>query len=211
MSGSDTRLLILNAAERAFAEQGFAAVSIRQVVARAGVNLAAVHYHFGSKSALIEAVFSRRLQPINARRLEMLDTLEGSAGAESPPLEGVVRALIEPMLDLRQTDGDDGRIGARIYGRVIAEPNDDIQEMLRSQLHPVIERFTVAFSRALPDLPRAVLLWRIYYSVGATAHVMCDPARFKQLSGGICDPADVREVVRQLVTFLTAGLRAPVL
>ena len=210
MHRTDTKLAILDAAERAFAENGFERVSIRRIVAAAGVNIAAVHYHFGSKEALIEAVFNRRIQPINARRLEMLEALENASTGGALPLGGVVQALVEPMLELKSIAGETESHATRIYGRVIAESSRSLQTMLRRQFGPVLERFAAAFARALPDLPKPVLLWRITFSVGATAHIMCDPARLKEFSGGVCDTSDSTEVIRQLTRFLTAGLQAPV-
>ena len=73
---SATKEKILDTAERLFAEQGIGATSLRQIIGVAGVNLAAVHYHFGSKEALLEAVFARRIERVNRERLEMLDRVE---------------------------------------------------------------------------------------------------------------------------------------
>ena len=68
-----TKTKILNAAEDLFAARGPNAVSLRQVISRAKVNLAAIHYHFGSKESLLQAVLSRRLVPLNAERLALLE------------------------------------------------------------------------------------------------------------------------------------------
>jgi len=80
MSHTDTKDRILDVAERLFAEHGFANTSLRSITAEAGANLAAVNYHFQSKDALIQAVFARRLGPLNQARLEMLDAAEARAG-----------------------------------------------------------------------------------------------------------------------------------
>ena len=75
MAKADTKDTILDAAEDLFAEQGFGATSLRQLTARAGVNLAAVNYHFGSKEDLAKAVLRRRIEPINRERRERLDDM----------------------------------------------------------------------------------------------------------------------------------------
>ena len=78
MSDSDTRMRLILAAEQLFAENGIEGVSLRQVNVAAGQkNASATHYHFGSKDALIEAIFSHRMEAINARRTEILDALDG--------------------------------------------------------------------------------------------------------------------------------------
>ena len=69
MAQSETVERILDAAEQLFAEKGFAETSLRLITSKAGVNLAAVNYHFGSKEELFEAVLTRRLDPMNQQRL----------------------------------------------------------------------------------------------------------------------------------------------
>ena len=77
MAKTDTKTRILDTAERLFAQKGFDAVSLRNIIASAKVNLAAVHYHFGSKQALVHAVIGRRLRPINGERLAKLAEAPG--------------------------------------------------------------------------------------------------------------------------------------
>ena len=67
-SSGSTKERILGAAEVLFAQRGFDGASLRQLTAAAGVNLAAVNYHFGSKDRLVEEVFRRRLDELNSRR-----------------------------------------------------------------------------------------------------------------------------------------------
>ena len=88
----ETRTRILDAAEELFMQHGFEGTSMRQLTSRAGVNLAAVNYHFGSKDALIEAVFRRRLDPMNAARIAALDELEKEGRAAAP--EAIIRAFV---------------------------------------------------------------------------------------------------------------------
>ena len=96
--GEITAERILDAAEELFADLGFDATSTRAITTRAGVNLAAVNYHYGSKDALIEAVFARRLVPLNRERLELLDRVEARAGAGGPAVESIVEAFVRPPM-----------------------------------------------------------------------------------------------------------------
>ena len=95
----ETRTRILDAAEELFMQHGFEGTSMRQLTTRAGVNLAAVNYHFGSKDALIEAVFRRRLDPMNAARIAALDELEQSGRALSP--EAIIRVNVGSTTPMR--------------------------------------------------------------------------------------------------------------
>src|SRR5512143_118352 len=99
---AETKDRILDAAERLFAEHGFDATSLRMITAEAGVNLAAVNYHFRSKDALIEAVFSRCIRPLNRERLRLLAAVEEASGGAPPRLEDVIRAFVTPVIRARQ-------------------------------------------------------------------------------------------------------------
>ncbi|HYL25936.1 MAG TPA: TetR family transcriptional regulator, partial [Burkholderiales bacterium] len=103
----ETRTRILDAAEELFMQHGFEGTSMRLLTAKAEVNLAAVNYHFGSKHALVEAVFRRRLDPMNAARLAELDKLE--AAERLPQPEGIIRAFIAPGLRLMEDAKGGGR------------------------------------------------------------------------------------------------------
>src|ERR1700682_4102017 len=67
-TSADTKTRILDAAESLFMEHGFEATSLRSLTTAAGVNLAAVNYHFGTKEVLFRAVLTRRLDPMNQER-----------------------------------------------------------------------------------------------------------------------------------------------
>lgn len=67
-----TRKRILQAAEKIFARGGYRAMTLREVTNEANVNLAAVNYHFGSKTNLMRALIRERFEPINQQRLALL-------------------------------------------------------------------------------------------------------------------------------------------
>lgn len=204
----DTKTLILDAAEELFARRGPNAVSLRQVIARAKVNLAAIHYHFGSKESLLQAVLSRRLVPLNAGRLALLEVAERKS--RRVPLERILEALVGPALRLSRDPRKGGGEFMRLLGRCFTEPDEKIQAMLNRQVAEVAERFMPAFQKALPKVPKVDLLWRIHFLVGAMAHTMADAERLKEFSGGLCNPDDTEGTIEKLVTFLSAGMRASV-
>ena len=210
MKQKDTKTVILDAAEQLFAVQGPNATSLRQVIAKAKVNLAAIHYHFGSKESLMQAVLSRRLVPLNAERLALLETYEHKSGERAVSLPKVLEALVGPALRLSRDPKRGGTIFMRLLGRCVLEPDKTIQTMLNHQFHYVLERFTPALQRALPDLPPVDFFWRIHFLVGSMAHTMADSERLRSISGGLCDPDDTEGTIRRLVAFLVGGLRAKV-
>src|SRR5437588_10537254 len=116
-TGVTTKDRILDAAEGLLARHGFEATSLRAITAAAGVNLAAVNYHFQSKDALIRAVIARRIGPINEKRLEMLDAIEAAAGDGPLPIAPVIEAFVGPVIEVRNK----AQCFAPIMGRVFNE------------------------------------------------------------------------------------------
>lgn len=204
---TSTQAAILNAAERLFAERGFDATSLRAITREAGVNLAAVNYHFRTKVGLFQAVFERRVEAINQERLELLDALERRPGGP-PPVREVLEALLAPAVRRLQTNDEGQRLFLRIVGRLQSAAGEHVH-VLQEVFSEVQARFLPAFVRALPHLPEADLLWRVHLLLGAMCSVLADPARLEQLTQGRCRPGDAEETLRQLVDFGVAGLEAP--
>jgi AcrR family transcriptional regulator len=201
---SETKIRILDAAEQLLAERGFAACSLRAVTAAAGVNLGAVNYHFRSKEALIQAVFARRLQPLNRQRLAALDACERKAAGKAVPLADLLHAFLDPLL----TSDHDGQGFMRLIGRMYSEPSLDIHRLFQAELAPTVRRFLRAFRLTLPDLPPEELCWRLFFTIGAMAQTLAAGPLLKLISGGICDPSNLKDATRRLVLFTGAGLRA---
>ena len=74
-AGVDLRQSILDAAEALFARHGFYGVTTRQVAAEAGVDTALIHYYFGAKRELFDAVLLRRAEILNRERTESMDAM----------------------------------------------------------------------------------------------------------------------------------------
>src|SRR5258705_12717488 len=107
----ETRTRILDAAEELFMQHGFEATSMRQLTAQAGANLASVNYHFGSKDALIEAVFRRRLDAMNASRIAEPDRMEEeNAGPALTP-----RQIIGGFAGVSLRMGEESKNGGRHF------------------------------------------------------------------------------------------------
>ena len=145
----ETKECILDVAERLFADFGFPLTSLRDITRDAGVNLAAVNYHFGSKEALLSAVLERRFRPINERRLALLDALEKEAGSGSPALEDILRAFLGPPFHKQAEWGECGRKFLKLVGHIHSETNQELRVELMGQFEGVLARFTAAVRQAL--------------------------------------------------------------
>jgi len=205
MPPDSTRERILDAAEGLFADEGFS-TSLRSITATAAVNLAAVNYHFGSKDGLIEQVFSRRLAPLNAERLEALDAVERDAANETPPpLEPIVRCFIAPAIRLSRDP--QGATFMRLVGHTLGRRDDRLLSLFADQFKEVVVRFHRAIGRALPGLDSPDVFWRMLFMIGSMAHTMSLGDKIPYISGGICRPAPIDEMVDRLVDFAVAGIR----
>jgi AcrR family transcriptional regulator len=200
----ETRTRILEAAEELFMQHGFEGTSMRLLTAKAGVNLAAVNYHFGSKDALIEALFRRRLDPMNAERIAALDALEDF----SP--ENIIRAFVGPSLRLIEDAKAGGRNFIRLLGRTYTEPAKQVRALIGQMYAPTMERYKAALERAMPQMPRDELVWRMHFMFGTLAYTLAATDTVQLIAG--CKPEDrhdARLLEERLTAFLAAGLLAP--
>ena len=205
-----TKARILDAAEALFMEHGFEATSLRAITAAAGVNLAAVNYHFGSKEELFQAVLTRRLDPMNQDRVALLTRLETNAAPAPLPCEKILMALFVPALTLARDPRRGGKNFLRLLGRAYADPAPFIRRFLSEQYAAMIARFKDAFGRALPNLPRKELSWRLHFIMGALSYTLAGTDALKLIAELNLLESDNDEILlRRLAPFLLAGLLAP--
>jgi AcrR family transcriptional regulator len=202
-SSASTKERILAAAEVLFAQRGFDGASLRQLTAAAGVNLAAVNYHFGSKDKLVEQVFRRRLDALNASRLAALSRIAGGADTT---VEDVLEAYIRPALDLSH-DGS-GSLFMRVLARAFAEHDDSLRQFLSANYGHVMRQFTAEFARLLPQLSKPELYWRIDLVTGALTHAMSGFGMIQRKSD-VSEHAHREQTAQHLIRFAAAGLSHP--
>jgi AcrR family transcriptional regulator len=194
----DTKTRLLNAAEKLFGQNGFDATSLRDITAEAQVNLASVNYHFQSKDSLIDAVIGRRLEPVNRRRIQMLD-----ATGPSPTLEQILEAFMAPILEREIWPA------GPLIGRVFSNPDQFLERVFKKHLAAVAQRFRDAIAQVLPGLPLEEIVWRLHFMAGSMSHVLVFSQVLPSMTGGLCRTEDRKALMARLVTFLSAGFRAP--
>ena len=203
-----TRTRILDAAEALFAERGFESVSLRHITAAADVNLASVNYHFGSKEALIDEVIARRIQPINLRRLALLD--ERLAATDEPlALEALVDCFITPVLDTAGDSTHSERLFSRLMSRCLAEGTDRFPEVLIKQFTEVIARFVSEMSRTLPGVPAEIHQLRILFMAGAMSHALFNFDKLGPAAGTRARRPDMATLKAEMIAFIATGFSAP--
>jgi AcrR family transcriptional regulator len=209
-SPGDTKVAVLNAAERLFAAHGFRATSLRAITSHANANLGAVNYHFSTKDELILAVLRRRMQPLNAERLALLDKFEAAAGRKPVPVEQILEALFRPPLELVAKDRKSGRYFVRLMGQSLAEPGEFLRPLIQEEFAERNRRFHAAMKRALPHLSGDDVHWRLHFAHGVFLHAIANAHVLELSSGGRCRIRDVETVLKKMIAFCASGSRAPV-
>lgn len=209
----DTRERILDASEKLFMANGFDGTSMRLITGAAGVNLAAVNYHFGSKESLMQEVFRRRLDWLNGERLRVLDEMERKSGGKPLKPSQIVDGFFGTLLRMAEDEAHGGITFLRLLGRTLTEPSDFIHTFFAKEYGEVMERYKAALFKALPDVPKAEIVWRFHFMLGATSYAIAGTDALRLVTDWQIEDADATDrldrLLPRLMSFLLGGLRAP--
>ena len=203
-----TKSRILETATRLFAERGLDAVALRDIAIDAGVNNAAINYHFHSKDLLIREVYRRLFAVLNEHRSRALDDCEVAASGKTLQPQDVVRALVEPMVHFSTSKKSGGVYLVRLLFHAYGLNRDFIDRSIIEQVDHIALRFVSAMEKAMPNANRAILFWRFDFAIGACQHILIDAQRghrLKRLSDGMCDTDNNAQITEQLVSSITAS------
>ncbi|MEW6601497.1 MAG: TetR/AcrR family transcriptional regulator [Nitrospirota bacterium] len=205
---TDTKRLILDSAEYLFAEKGFRGTSMREITAMAGVNLAAVNYHFGSKKKLVEDVIRRRLLPLNSVRKKRLEDVRAAAveKGKKPEISRVLLAFIEPTLFFKESNPDAEHF-ITFIGRSMSDPDDTVRDVFIRYMKPLFHLLHDVTCEALPDYPRDLLFWRLHFTLGALFHTMHIYGNIKSEAREM-KTLDARTLLDLILSYVTAGMKA---
>jgi len=207
MASDQTRAAILNAAERLYAERGFGDVTLRDIVAAADVNLAAVNYHFGSKDELIAELFVSRSLATNRERLTQLKMAE-EAGDGRASIESILRALVGPTLRGCLGPERERSTASRFMIRASIESVPPIRRIKNREIDH-LRKFAAAMRRSLPDCNEIDLYWTLHFALAMAHQTIRDSERLAKLSDGLCDLNDVEGIIERIVAAsVMAALRS---
>jgi AcrR family transcriptional regulator len=204
MPSDQTRTAILAAAERLYADRGFGDVTLRDIVAEANVNLAAVNYHFGSKDELIAELFVTRSIATNRERLNELKAAEEKGGGRAT-IEDIIRALVGPMLRGCLGPDREGSTAARFMIRASIESVPPIRRIRNREIDH-LRKFAAAMRRAMPTRDEAELYWGLHFALSMAHHTIREKERLTRLSEGKCDLDDVAGIIDRVVAVSVMAL-----
>ncbi len=201
-----TKDKLMDAAERLFARRGFHGTSLRDITGAAGVDLALVNYHFGSKKQLLATVIERRGQVLNDERLERLAAARRQAAPGQPSIEAIVGAFLDPILDRLAHAGP----GWHHYFSLLAWVNNSPEwgrALMGKTFNPAVREFIDAMMESLPDAPPEDIYWGYNFLTGALTLSLAETGRLDVLSNGLCRSDDVASLRARLGPYVSAGIR----
>ena len=204
MASDHTRTAILAAAERLYADRGFGDVTLRDIVAAANVNLAAVNYHFGSKDELIAELFVTRSIATNRERLNELKAAEEAGGGRAD-IASILRALVGPTLRGCLGPERERSTAARFMIRASIESVPPIRRIKNREVDH-LRKFAAAMKRSLPGRDEVDIYWGLHFALAMAHQTVRDSERLTKLSDGSCDIDDVDGIIERIVAVSVKAL-----
>jgi AcrR family transcriptional regulator len=205
--GEVLRDRLLDCAEELFAEHGFDGVTVRQVTAKAKVDVALAHYYFGTKRGLFDTVFLRRAAILNELRIKSIDDYQIASGPGGATVEGCLRAFLDPVLERWAHGGK----GWKNYLAIVAQVNNTHKwggEIMARYFDPVIHRLIDALRGIMPGARDEDLYWSYHFLSGALTLTLAETGRIDRLSSGTCHSSDYDAVRSRMPGFFASGFRA---
>ena len=200
MRGEATRLLILVAAERLFAEHGISAVPLRDIGIAAGQkNHAAVQYHFGDRDALVRALMEFRGTESESVRTEIVTGL--MVGGSVPVVADVVGAFVRPLAVHLAPDNH----YLAFLSRLITEQGG-YEGLGDVHTGASVVSVRAVLARLAPEVPEAVLDERWWVTLTSAVHAL---ARYQVAQVRRPQRAQLDVLIADLIAYLSAGLVAP--
>lgn len=202
----DTKTKILDAAEKLIVELGAEKTSLRKITAEAGVNIAAINYHFGSKSNLVSAILERFLDPVLHELMKGLENLIEQAGEEGPQLEDIIRSYLLPLYEFSIKNPDYENIFYQL-----SRSYDD-QNFFRRSIQKTVEKNIKFYAEhlvlALPDIPEETTLMRLAFFRNTSIGIMKGDFIMEESISLLGLPGNYEDIVNEMVAFTAAGFMA---
>jgi AcrR family transcriptional regulator len=198
MGRPSTREKLLDTAESLFADHGLGGVSLRAINAEAGLSPAALHYHFGTQRALVEALLERHMPQLMERRGALLDEI--ADGGRPTTTRGILSALVRPQVELLAEGGDSALRYMRFVRRLQAD--DDLDPNFVLERWPgSVDRLVPLLQQANPALPLKLVEFRLSLAIDV---MLSSLARQPSPPTG-----ELGAYVSALLDFLTGAFEAP--
>lgn len=199
--------ILLQTAERLYAERGLDGVSMREIAREAEQkNNSALHYHFGSKEALLDAILRYRMEEVDGLRNDYLDRCERAGRTD---LRAAVEALVMPL-----SHGLTSSRPNNYYNRFLAaaqiHPDIDLMTQGSEEVQRGFRRVHALLEQALSHLPPVILRQRYLTSIALITFSLADFERMKARKVRQSRGFDLPRAIDNLVDMIAGALAAPV-
>lgn len=204
-----TKTKILDAAQKLIVEVGADKASMRKITEAAGVNVAAINYHFGSKDNLISAIVTRFLTPLEKKQTQRLREVMAKYDGTPPILEELLRSQLEPLYEFTVDHPD----WMNVFHQFAAayENEDFFKQNLKNFIEKKLLYFADCMTQALPTLPRMTLLRRIAFFRLSAFSIMQGECMMEESIAILGIDRDPKMMMEELIQYISAGLQAEVL
>lgn len=199
---TESRDALLDAAERYFAERGYAAANLREIAEAAEVTQAMANYWFGSKQELFRQVYLRRGEWLAERRMALLGELTARRRFK---VEDVLRAYVTPPFELRASA--QGRAFLRLQARLHAEPDETAYQLRREVYDRPVRAYVAVLADLLPHLTEERLYLRFAQFIGIYIYILSDAHRIDEISGTKRSVPPSGDLIEEVVRFTTLGFK----
>lgn len=208
--GDATRQRLLDAAEQLFGERGVAGVSLREIrIASGARNTAALHFHFGDREGLIDALTQRHLPRIGEIQERIHTEMEAAGRLDDPRTQ--VEILVRPVAEYL-TLGPSERAWVKIQAELGTQPRMRLLEMVTYAPTAALAAGNALFERLRADLPAELATERMILSAQLMVHVCAARARViddpEQAAAAVPDSVFLENLIDMILGALTAPVGA---
>jgi len=205
----DTSQSIVRAAEVLFAENGFAETTVRQITAKAGVNLAAVNYHFGSKKGLVQAVAEKFLGPL-CEQIESSLAERLSASDHRVTLEEALEILMRSLLMVNRDNDQALAVFMRLLDLAYMKNQEDLRDFLVDRYGQRFQELVRIVREDAAPMEEDEFFWRLHFLLGSITFTLSNYQTISALEKREFqrDDAAVEEVLHRMIPVLAAGFQA---
>lgn len=204
-AGENTETEFLDAAEKHFADNGYAGAKIRAIADEAKANLGALHYYWGSKESLFRAACGRRMAPMIEERMARFDAL----GDTPRTIEDILRAYFEPAFLSHRDNPAKRNLFCRTYARILTDPSPEVKAIMRDIFAAPTNRFVGLLRDACSHIDDSTFYWRLHCVFGVFQHAATYTDDIGLLAAGRFDTSDLDAGIDRIIQFVAAGLKAP--
>lgn len=202
-----TKEIILDAAEKMFAEKGFYGASTRDITEEAGVPLGLMGYYFKTKRDLYVEVIARRAdEHVTCIQTSMRAAQAGGNG-EPVSLAKLIDAYFRPIVERSLNGGPGWKNYIRLLSRAAnTRRSEPYVKNFMQTYNPIGTEFVAILKDRFPDTPEQDIYWCYYFLSSAIIHVLTESEAIDKLSGGVCKSSDFETILEKMGPFFEAGI-----